>query len=226
MKKILVIEDDLSLLNGMVISLEKEGYSVTGISEVSHVEQILLHEEVNMIIMDLNLPGGDGIDLCKTIRETSNIPMIMVTARDLEQDEIIGIESGADDYITKPFSLSILMARIKSLFRRSENSTNKNTIELNHIALDLDQVKLYVRNVEVEVTAIEFKIIKLLMENQGRVLLKDVILEQIWDSRGSYVDDNTLSVNIRRIREKIEQNPSKPEHIRTIRGMGYIWHSS
>ncbi|MCK5129612.1 MAG: response regulator transcription factor [Clostridiales bacterium] len=224
MKKILILEDDKSLLSGISQSFEMEGYKLYTAVNIDFARKIL-NQKIDMIILDLNLPDGDGLVFCSEIRKTSKIPIIMLTARDLEEDEIIGIESGADDYITKPFSIYVLIARVKALFRRSDNEILPNIIEIGNITLDIDKAKLYVKGIDVDITAIEFKLIKYLMENKGQLLLKEQILDRVWDERGVFVDDNTLSVNMRRIRQKIEKDASKPVYIKTIRGMGYIWHT-
>lgn len=224
MNKILVLEDDKGLLMGISQSLEKEGFEIYNAIDIKSAKNVFINKVVDMIILDLNLPDGDGILFCQELRKTKKILIIMLTARDLEEDEINGFESGADDYITKPFSISVLITRVKSLFRRNDNEILPNIIESGNIVLEIDKAKLYVAGNEKDLTNTEFRLLKYLITNKGQLLLKEQILEQIWDSRGIYVDENTLSVNIRRIRQKIEKNPSKPDYIKTVRGMGYIWH--
>lgn len=224
MKNILILEDDKSLLEGVSQCLERDGYNTCKAMDLSNARTLLSQNSISLAILDLNLPDGDGILLCKEIRKTSEMPIIILTARDLEEDEINSIESGADDYISKPFSISVLITRVKSLFRRSDNELLSNKLESGNIVLNLDKAKLFIAGNEVEVSPVEYKLIKYFMENKEQLLLKEQILKKIWDNRGIFVDDNTLSVNIRRIRQKIEKEPSKPEYIKTVRGMGYIWH--
>lgn len=223
MKKILILEDDKSMLMGISKSLKKQGYETYNALTIKSAGHLISNNTIDMAILDLNLPDGDGILFCKQLRKSTKIPIIMLTARDLEEDEIKGFENGADDYITKPFSVSVLITRVKSLFRRSDNEILPNVIDSGNIALDIDKAKLFISGKEIEITNIEFRLIKYLIQNKGQLLLKEQILEKIWDDRGIFVDENTLSVNIRRIRQKIEENPSKPNHVKTVRGMGYIW---
>lgn len=166
------------------------------------------------------MPDGNGFDVCKQIREKSDIPIIMLTARDSEIDEVTGLEIGLDDYITKPFSLSVLKARVKVAIRKKSN--NK-VIYSNGIKLDQNSLKVYKNEVDLELSAVEYKLINYLIENKGQILLKEQILNHIWDSEENYVDENIVSVNIRRLRMKVEDNPSNPKYIKTAYGMGYLW---
>ncbi|HHP5322019.1 TPA: response regulator transcription factor, partial [Clostridioides difficile] len=172
------------------------------------------------IILDCNLPDGDGFDVCQIIREKSDIPIIMLTARDSEIDEVKGLEIGLDDYITKPFSLSVLKARVKVAIRKKSN--NK-VIYSNGIKLDQKLLKVYKNKACLELSSVEYKLLSYLIENKGQILLKEQILHHIWDSEENYVDDNIVSVNIRRLRVKVEDDPSNPKYIKTAYGMGYLW---
>lgn len=225
MGKILIIEDDEALNRGINFVLKKDNYEVIAAFDISTAKKLLVYENVDMIILDLNLPDGDGIDFCKELRQNSNIPVIMLTARDLETDEIIGFETGADDYITKPFSLSVLKARIASIFRRKSNylKQTENIIVSNDITLNIDNVKVYKKEKELYLSSTEYKLLKYLVENKNRVVLKEQILNILWDITGNFVDDNTLAVNISRVRKKIEDIPATPKYIKTIHGMGYMW---
>ncbi len=167
------------------------------------------------------LPDGNGMDWCKEIRTYSKIPIIMLTACDLETDEVQGLMSGADDYITKPFSLSVLRARVETVFRRLE--TNKNyTIQSSRFRLDVNLCKFYRADEEIPISATEFRLLNYFMSNAGQILTKERILA-LWDMQGNFVDENTLSVNISRLRAKIENDPKNPKTIKTIHGMGYVW---
>jgi DNA-binding response OmpR family regulator len=185
--------------------------------------------QVGLILLDLNLPDKDGLEFCSEIRKTSDIPIIMLTARDLETDEVIAFEAGADDYITKPFSLSVLKVRISAMLRRSV--TGKEELHTNglqwltsgNIRLCKDNCKVYLEGVEIILSVTEYKLLKLFIEHKNQMLSKEQILGAIWDADANFVDENTLPVNIRRLRKKLEEDPSKPKRIKTVHGMGYRW---
>jgi len=222
MKTILIIEDDNNISRGIAFSLEKGGFSVHGAGTLGEGESIFKQRPIDLVILDLNLPDGDGIDFCNTIRENSNTPIIMLTVRDMEADELAGLSAGADDYITKPFSVSILRARVENLLRRFDSSV-KNIIHSGIFKLDTDLCKLYRSNDEIPISTTEFRILRLLMANTGKILPKEQIAAALWDNQEDYVDDNALSVNISRLRSKIEEKPKKPSIIKTIHGVGYVW---
>ena len=232
MKTILIIEDDDNLTRGIAFSFEKDGYTVLCAGTLKEGENLYGHNKIDLIVLDLGLPDGDGVDLCKKIRETSSVPIVMLTARDLEADEVSGLMSGADDYITKPFSLSVLRARVEALFRRAKRA-NKHIIQVGRYRLDTASCKFYKMTSKIEsdgekaeeiaISSTEFRVLHFLMTNEGQVLTKDQILTALWDNQGSYVDDNTIPVNISRLRAKIEDDPKKPQTIKTIHGMGYVW---
>lgn len=223
MKSILIVEDDEGLSRGISFSFNKSGYNVHTAFNLQSANELLKKVNIDMIILDLNLPDGSGIDFCREIRKSSSVPIIILTARDLETDEVEGLDSGADDYITKPFSLSVLMARVNSIFRRSIDKSKSNHIKSKNIVINLDNFKVYKDDKELTISSTEFKLLKYLIENKGQVLLKEQILSNLWDDTGNFVDENTLPVNIRRLRKKIENNPSKPEYIKTVHGIGYMW---
>lgn len=229
METILVIEDDEGLNRGISFTLTREGFQVLSAQNLKQGRSLLKENSVSIIILDLNLPDGDGLDLCKEVRRESDVPIIMLTARDLETDEIIGLETGADDYITKPFSLSILKARVSTQLRRTITTKEKQMqtklewISSHNIRLCKNNMKVYREAELIDLSITEYKILLLFMEHSGQVLLKEQILEAIWDKDANFVDENTLPVNIRRLRKKLEQNPSIPQLIQTIHGMGYIW---
>lgn len=234
MATILVIEDDEGLNRGISFTLSKEGFTVLSAQNLSQAKDLFHNSSINLILLDLNLPDGDGLTFCREIKSVSNLPVIMLTARDLETDEVIGFESGADDYITKPFSLAILKARVAARLRNSkiQNETRyqDDIIHLNSFSLISNNVKLckenrkvYKKEEEIILSVTEFKILVLFMEHVGQVLMKEQILNAVWDIDANFVDENTLSVNIRRLRKKLEDNPSKPQLIKTVHGIGYIW---
>lgn len=217
---LLIIEDDTNLNEGLFYAFESEGFNVLKAYTKQEGLHVFNNKNIDFIILDCNLPDGSGFDVCKQIREKSDIPIIMLTARDSEIDEVTGLEIGLDDYITKPFSLSVLKARVKVAIRKKSN--NK-VLYSNGIKLDQKLLKVYKNEVDLELSAVEYKLINYLIENKGQILLKEQILHHIWDSEENYVDENIVSVNIRRLRMKVENNPSNPKYIKTAYGMGYLW---
>lgn len=217
---LLIIEDDTNLNEGLFYAFESEGFNVLKAYTKQEGLHVFNNKNIDFIILDCNLPDGSGFDVCKQIREKSDIPIIMLTARDSEIDEVTGLEIGLDDYITKPFSLSVLKARVKVAIRKKSN--NK-VLYSNGIKLDQKLLKVYKNEVDLELGAVEYKLINYLIENKGQILLKEQILHHIWDSEENYVDENIVSVNIRRLRMKVENNPSNPKYIKTAYGMGYLW---
>jgi len=222
MKTILIIEDDNNLSRGIAFSLEKEGFAVYCADTLLAGMNIFNQHAIDIVILDLNLPDGDGIDFCKTIREKSSVPIIMLTARDMETDELAGLAVGADDYITKPFSVSILRARVESVLRRLDGS-GKDTIQSGAFALDTGNCKLFRMGEEISISTTEYRLLKLFMSNIGKVLSKEQILAELWNAQEEYIDDNTLPVNISRLRSKIEENSKNPKTIKTVYGIGYVW---
>ncbi|MGE5613134.1 MAG: response regulator transcription factor [Bacillota bacterium] len=222
MKTILIIEDDENLSRGMVFTFEKDGYRVFSASSVRQGKQLMQQHKVDLIILDLGLPDGNGMDLCREIRTYSDVPIIMLTVCDLETDEVSGLMAGADDYITKPFSLSVLRARVEALLRRTE-AKSRHIICSGRYRLDTDACKFYSGEEEVPVSVTEFKLLVLLMTHAGKVLSKEQILSALWDNAGNFVDENTLPVNISRLRAKMKDDPRNPNTIKTIHGIGYMW---
>lgn len=220
MVRILMIEDDLDLMEGVVFFLESEGYKMDRAVNKREGKEKLCSENYTLIIMDCNLPDGNGFELCREVREYSQIPILMLTARDTEMDEIKALEIGVDDFMTKPFSLSVLKARIKNLCRRREQISILNS---NGITIDKGKGKVFKEREEILLSTVEYKLLVYFVENREQILSKEQILNWIWDQDGKYVDDNIVSVNIRRLRMKIEIDPSDPQLIKTVHGIGYIW---
>lgn len=217
---ILIIEDDKDLNAGLCYSLSKMQCDTKGAYTAAQGLALLYHCNFDALILDCNLPDGDGFDLCKKVADKFKIPVILLTARDSEIDEVKGFDMGASDYVTKPFSLSVLKARINNVLRPS---SEKNLYISGNITLDLEKHVVEKNEQKVELSKIEFSLLYYLMENEGRILKKENILNYIWDCNGRYVDSNVVSVNIRRLRMKIEDTPSNPAHIISIRGIGYQW---
>lgn len=222
--KILMIEDDLSLINGLSFAIKKQGYDLDIARTVLETDAIFRDGKYDLVILDVSLPDGSGFDICKKIRQTSKVPIIFLTAADEETDIIMGLDIGADDYITKPFKLAVLMSRINAILRRSNNFNQTDTeLSSNGITVKLLKSEVYKNGERIDLTTGEYKLLCMFMKNPDIVLSADRILSKLWDCDENYVDNNTLTVYIRRLRTKIEDNPSKPEMIVTVRGMGYKW---
>lgn len=219
MSTILIIEDDKLLNEGISFALRGEGYSI--LSAYSGQQAAgLFNSDINLIILDINLPDENGIDICKKIRKYMNTPIIFLTAKDTEEDIVNGFKAGGDDYITKPFSLSILKERIKAVLKRG---ATENIYSFKTLKFDFNKFCLTKNDINIPITKIEVKLLELFIKNKGRVLTREQILDRIWDIDGDFVDENTVSVNIRRLRTKIEDEPSNPFFIKTVFGIGYIW---
>lgn len=226
MKRIFFVEDDQSLINGLSFALKKQGYDMDIARTKQEAEMLWTEDKYDLAILDVSLPDGSGYEVCEKIRKTSKIPIMFLTAADEETDIIMGLDIGGDDYITKPFKLAVLMSRINALLRRSSNF-NQEEPELtsNGITVKLIKGRVYKNNMPVDLTANEYKLLCTFMENPDAVLSAEQILSRLWDCNENYVNNNTLTVYIRRLRSKIEDDPSKPEMILTIRGMGYKWNT-
>ncbi len=221
--KVLIIEDDQGLRQGIAFSLAQEGYEVLQAQNGKEGYRLFLQEAPQGILLDLNLPDMDGNDLCRRIRERSQVPILMLTARDMETDEIMGLSSGADDYMTKPFSVAVLKLRLEKLLGRRGERAEFHILSSGDIVMDTDLIKVWKAQQEMECSVTEFKILKYFLENKNQVLTQNQILEAVWDREGKFVNPNTLQVNIGRLRKKIEEDPSRPRFIKTIHGIGYIW---
>ena len=215
MKKILIIEDDKDLQEGLAFSLKLEKYEILTASRIRQSMELLRSEKVDLIVLDCNLPDGNGFDLCTKIKQKEDIPILMLTARDTEMDEVKALELGMDDFMSKPFSLAVLKARIKKLIMKKEPQMK---LISSGIEVDKSTCKVLKDGVLVECSKIEYQILVYLMENSGTVLSKEQILEYVWDVDGQFVDDNTVPVNISRLKGKIGN-----DYIQNVRGMGYIW---
>lgn len=219
---IFLLEDDEAIGIGLTYSLENEGYNVTLAKSVKEAEKIIDEKEFSLYILDLTLPDGSGYDVCKRIKAKGDLPVIFLTAYDDEVNVIMGFELGADDYISKPFRVKELMLRIKSVMRRYSNETSDGIIKINNLKINTNEAKVYKNNEEIILTAMEYRLLLILLSNRGKVLSRTALLEKIWDVAGDFVEDNTLTVYIKRLRDKIEEDPAKPEFIKTVRGLGYV----
>lgn len=224
MKRILFVEDDLSLIHGLSYALKKQGYELY--IARTYLEAKTLWNKINcdLIILDVSLPDGSGYDLCQDIRKTSKVPILFLTAADEETEITMGLDIGGDDYITKPFKLAVLLSRINALLRRSENFSQP-SIELNSNGIQVQMLKreVFKDGMKIQLTAGEYKLLCFFMENPNIVLSPEQILGRLWDCEENYIDNSSLTVYIRRLRAKIEDNPKTPSRIVTVRRMGYKW---
>lgn len=221
--KIFLLEDDASIAMVLEYSLHKEEYETRLARTVKEALEIISAEEFDLYLLDLTLPDGSGYDVCRTIKEKGDLPVIFLTAFDDEVNVVMGFDLGADDYISKPFRVNELMARIKSVLRRYNSEAGKSGIlELHGLKINTNEAKVYKNGNEIVLTAMEYRLLLILLNNKGRVLSRNQLLENIWDIDGIFVNDNTLTVYIKRLRDKIEDNSDNPQIIKTVRKMGYI----
>lgn len=227
MKRIFLVEDDLSLISGLSFAIKKQGYEIDIARTSLEADTLWVDGKYDLIILDVSLPDGSGFDICRKIRQTSQVPIMFLTAADEETDIIMGLDIGGDDYITKPFKLAVFMSRINALLRRSNNFSQADTeLNSNDIKVQLLKGEVYKNGKQLDLTANEYKLLCLFMENPDIVLSPEQILSRLWDCNEDYIDNNTLTVYIRRLRKKIEDEPGNPKMIITVRRMGYKWNTS
>ncbi len=223
MEKILYVEDDLSLIDGLKYTLETSGYLVDNARTVKQALALYKNNQYDLLLLDVTLPDGTGFDICREVRNASTIPIIFLTASDQEISIVRGLDMGGDDYIIKPFKLNELLSRIKALLRRSTQFSKSEILEANGIKIDLMERLVWKDDVLLELPLVEYKLLCLFLQNPNHLLSREMILDRMWDGNGNYVDDNTLSVYIRRLRNKIEETPNAPKYLLTERGFGYKW---
>lgn len=221
-QSIFILEDDDDLVDGICLSLESPELCFTHCKTIADAKRLLKQNTFDLLILDINLPDGSGLELCREIRKTSRIPIALLTARDMELDIVTGLECGADDYITKPFSLMVLRARIRALLRRN-TSVQKTEYRTDRFRFCFDTMNFYKDGKSIELSKTEQRILYLLVFNEGQILTRERLLEWVWPEGTEYVEDNALSVGIRRLRDKLEEIPSKPIYIKTVYGKGYLW---
>ena len=222
MPKILLIEDETALGDALTYTLGREGYTVEWVTDGSEGLTRFQTDGADLVLLDLMLPGMPGEEVCKQIRRSSNVPIIMLTARDTEIDKVVGLELGADDYVTKPFSTRELVARVRAVLRRgaAEHDNDMEVLEGGGIRLDPERFEVTVRGESVHLPRKEFELLELLMENAGRVLTRETLIDRIWGT-DYFGDTRTLDVHVKRLRAKAEEDPKEPKHLITIRGLGY-----
>ena len=211
--KLLVVEDDHALNQGIALSFA--GETVVQAFCMKDAEE-LFDESIDLVILDINLPDGSGLDLCREIRKSSHVPIIFLTANDMEIDIVTGLESGADDYITKPFSLAVLRARVNAVTRR--RTSDGAVVAVGNYSFDFDNMKFLDGDMPVELSKTEQRLLKLFVQNMGQTLSRDLLLQRIWSDGAEYVEENALSVTVKRLRQKLPDAP-----IKTVYGIGYVW---
>lgn len=217
--KILLLEDDDNLNRGITLKLTKEGYEVLSASGVTQAEALLRENKVSLIISDITMEDGNGMEFCRSVREHSDVHIIFLTALDTELDIVNGYDAGADDYITKPFSLMVLISKVNALMRRIDHSPDSGSVmSSGDIMVNCQEMRVYRGEEEIPLSKKEMQLLVYLWEHAGQILSKESILEHVWDTDGQFVDDNTVTVNISRLKSKL-----RTEEISNVRGLGYIW---
>ena len=224
MSKILLLEDDLSLINGLSFAFRKQGFELAVVRTLKEANELWGEGKYDLLVLDVSLPDGTGYEFCKKVRQVSKVPIIFLTASDEEMNIIMGLDIGGDDYITKPFKLGVLVSRINALLRRAKGFNSTDTeLQSNGIKVLMLQGQVFKSEKLIDLTAAEYKLLCLFMKNPNVVLTKEQILDKLWDCEGNYIDSSTLTVYMRRLRMKIEDNPSEPQMLLTVRRMGYKW---
>ena len=217
MTNILLLEDDETIPFGIGAALKEKGYEVLSCPSIAK-GKLAFSQEISLVLLDLNLPDGTGYEFCKWVKEQRDVPIIFLTVRDGAKDIIKGLDMGGDDYITKPFHLSVLESRMKAVLRRASKETvNPPELSCGTIRINLDKMEVQIQGNSIPLTAAEYRLLLVLMENKGKTLPRTLLLEKLWDAEGNFVNDNTLTVTMKRLREKLGQ----PEEIKTVRGIGY-----
>ena len=220
MQKILLLEDDSALGNGIRLALQSPDIHITLCDCLARARQALEESGFDLLILDVNLPDGSGLALLRQVRQSGTVPVILLTANDMEMDIVTGLESGADDYITKPFSLAVLRARVNAQLRRSVRPA---CIETDGFRFDFDRMEFHKNGQLLELSKTEQKLLRLLVENRGQTLSRNVLIDRIWSDGADFVDENALSVTVKRLRGKLEDTPSSPRYLKTVYGIGYTW---
>lgn len=222
MQKILLLEDDTTLGSGIRLALQSPSVQITLCRTLAQSLGAVADNSYDLLILDVNLPDGSGLELLEQVRKTSRVPVILLTANDLEMDVVTGLESGADDYITKPFSLAILRARVNAQLRRSI-PVKTSCIEIGRFQFDFDRMEFRKDGQAIELSKTEQKLLRILIENRGQTLSRGMLVDKIWTDGAEFVDENALSVTVKRLRSKLEDTPSSPRYLKTVYGIGYTW---
>lgn len=224
MTNILMVEDDSTIAFGVKYALEQESFNVDICKDLESSRENIEKKEYDIILLDVMLPDGNGYDLCKEIRNTQDTPIIFLTACDEEVNIVMGLDIGGDDYMTKPFRVRELISRIKAVLRRrGKSNESKKVLKFGNLSIHTLEARVYKNGEEVFLTSVEYKLLLILIQNKNTVLSRSQILEKLWDVTYDFVNDNTLTVYIKRLREKVEDDSTDPQHIITVRGLGYKW---
>ena len=222
MKKVLLLEDDLALGQGICLALKSDGVQIDRFRLLSEARNQRISDYA-LLILDINLPNGSGLDYLRDLRTNHcSVPVILLTANDMETDVVVGLESGADDYITKPFSLAILRARVNAQLRR-EQKWVPSVFQSDRFLFDFDHMVFQKSGLRIELSKTEQKLLRILLDNRGMTVSRAVLVDRIWSDGAEYVDENALSVTMKRLRDKLEDDPSKPTYLKTVYGLGYPW---
>ena len=222
MINILIIEDDTALSNGIVYALKDDNFAFVQAFDLATAKEQIKSNSFDLIILDINLPDGNGFELLADIRRTLDTPVIVLTVNDMETDIVTGFELGADDYITKPFSLMVLRARVGARLRKAKKQLPK-TISIDKFSFSFDEMVFLKNGRPIELSKTEQKLLRILVENRGKTVSRSELVDRIWTDGTEYVDENALSVTIKRLRDKLEDSPSNPQYIKTVYGIGYTW---
>lgn len=222
MQKILLLEDDVALGNGIRLALQGPQVQIVLCRTLAQAQDTIAQGSFDLMILDINLPDGSGLQLLEQVRKRSDVPVILLTANDMEMDVVTGLESGADDYITKPFSLAILRARVNAQLRRG-TSPKTSCIEIDGFRFDFDRMEFRRDGQIIELSKTEQKLLRILIENRGQTLPRATLVDRVWTDGAEYVDENALSVTVKRLRDKLEDTPSSPQYLKTVYGIGYTW---
>ncbi len=222
LKRILIVEDDKALSEGLSLALKNQEAEIVQCDTLASASKMVEYMDFNLLILDINLPDGNGLCLLRTVKSKSCTPIIILTANDMETDIVTGLEMGADDYITKPFSLAVLRARVNTQLRKQQ-LIKPNSYMQDGFQFDFDQMEYFNNNVSIELSKTEQKLLRILVENRGITIERGTLIDRIWTDGAEYVDENALSVTIKRLRDKLEDTPNKPKYIKTIYGIGYTW---
>lgn len=222
MQNILLLEDDAALGNGIQLALQSPEVRITRCTTLAQGKAEALRFPCDLLILDINLPDGSGLDLLREVRQVSAVPVILLTANDLEMDIVTGLESGADDYITKPFSLAVLRARVNAQLRRGTAGKSA-CFAFDDFQFDFDAMEFRKDGQMIELSKTEQKLLRLLVENRGQTLPRATLVDRIWTDGADYVDENALSVTVKRLRGKLEDHPASPQYLKTVYGIGYTW---
>ena len=222
MKDLLIVEDDRALGEGIRLALQAPELQLRLCHTLAEAGALVARQPFDLLILDINLPDGNGLDFLRALRQEHAVPVILLTANDLETDIVAGLELGADDYITKPFSLAVLRARVHAQLRRGTPAQTER-VEIDRFSFDFGRMEFQRDGQPVELSKTEQKLLRLLVENRGRTLTRAQLVDRIWTDGAAYVDENALSVTVKRLRDKLEEVPSKPRYLKTVYGIGYTW---